>query len=163
MTKKTADNTIVIEYDPYCYIYEVKNSVTEKRYIGQTKNIQGRKREHLSNLKYKQHYNKELQKDFNKYGERNFQFSVIEKVLEENANEREKYWIKSLKERDLSYNVYNGGASDNKHLSLEAWKNCVLSHIGKKHKMSTIEKMKKSQRARFDKIAKLKEKGLINV
>jgi len=29
------------EYDPYSYIYEIKNIITEKRYIGQTKNLKG--------------------------------------------------------------------------------------------------------------------------
>lgn len=156
MTNKK--NKLEVLYDPYSYVYEIKNIVTEKRYIGQTNDIKTRQSGHLADLKYKRHYNTELQDDFNKYGERNFQFNVIEKVLEEKANDREKYWIKSLKDRGLCYNIKNGGAAEYKRLPLEAWKKCVLCHIGKKHKMSTIEKMKKSQRER-----RLKEKGLINV
>lgn len=156
--KKGKKEVLTIEYDPYSYIYELKNVVTEKRYIGQTKNLKLRQWTHFYKLKENKHGNGELQRDFNKYGERNFVFSLIEKVLEPEANKREKYWIRSLRERDLSYNLQDGGSPEDKLVSNETWKKLVLAHIGKKHKMSTIEKMKKSQRER-----RLKEKGLINV
>jgi len=37
---------------------------------------------------------------------------------------------------------------------LERYKKSVLSHLFKRHKESTKEKMRKSQRARFDKVKK---------
>jgi len=58
-------------------IYMITNVVNNKRYIGQSKNISNRKIHHFSRLRGNAHYNKYLQKAFNKYGENNFIFSVL--------------------------------------------------------------------------------------
>ena len=65
-----------------------------RRYIGQSSNIDRRWREHRSTLKYGRHENSYLQRMWNKYGEDNFSFSVLELVDDpEYRNKREEYWI----------------------------------------------------------------------
>lgn len=114
-------------------IYSLTNKTTGKRYIGQTVYLNGRKGDHLLNLRRNQHNNDYLQKAFNKYGEEDFIFEVLEVVpkLENGANdkdkltEREQYWMDYYKayDRDYGYNI-NPSASINpmqgKNHTLEA-------------------------------------------
>ena len=103
-------------------IYSLTNKTTGKRYIGQTVYLNGRKGDHLLNLRRNQHNNDYLQKAFNKYGEEDFIFEVLEVVpkLENGANdkdkltEREQYWMDYYKayDRDYGYNI-NPSASIN--------------------------------------------------
>ena len=103
-------------------IYSFTNKTTGKRYIGQTVYLNGRKGDHLLNLRRNQHDNDYLQKAFNKYGEEDFIFEVLEVVpkLEDGINdkvkltEREQYWMDFYKsyEEDFGYNI-NPSASIN--------------------------------------------------
>lgn len=103
-------------------IYSFTNKTTGKRYIGQTVYLNGRKGDHLLNLRRNQHDNNYLQKAFNKYGEEDFIFEVLEVVpkLEDSTNdkvkltEREQYWMDFYKsyDRDYGYNI-NPSASIN--------------------------------------------------
>ena len=58
-------------------IYTITNKVTGKLYIGESLDIYRRWHdEHIHQLRKNRHYNKELQNDFNKYGEENFSFDI---------------------------------------------------------------------------------------
>jgi len=61
-------------------IYTVTNKTTGRLYIGESLDIYRRWHdEHIPQLRKDRHYNKELQKDFNKYGEENFSFDILER------------------------------------------------------------------------------------
>jgi len=61
-------------------IYTITNKVTGKLYIGESLDIYRRWHdEHIPQLRKNSHYNKELQNDFNKYGEENFCFEILER------------------------------------------------------------------------------------
>lgn len=61
-------------------VYTITNKVTGKLYIGESLDIYRRWHdEHIPQLRKNRHYNKELQNDFNKYGEENFSFEVLER------------------------------------------------------------------------------------
>lgn len=61
-------------------IYTITNKVTGKLYIGESLDIYRRwNDEHIPQLRKNHHYNRELQNDFNKYGEENFSFEVLER------------------------------------------------------------------------------------
>lgn len=59
-------------------IYQIRCLVTNHCYIGQSKNPKIRKNAHFSLLRHGKHYNQYLQNAWNKYGESNFVFEVVE-------------------------------------------------------------------------------------
>ncbi len=66
-------------------IYTITNTVTGKLYIGESLDIYRRWHdEHIPQLKKNCHCNKELQNDFNKYGETSFSFEILERYSEDN-------------------------------------------------------------------------------
>jgi group I intron endonuclease len=75
------------------YIYCATNIKTRTVYIGQTKDFRRRVYHHLYTLKGGTHRNKFLQADYNEHDECDFSFTVLEEVSEDQADERETYWI----------------------------------------------------------------------
>lgn len=61
-------------------IYMIKNKKTGQMYIGQSKHIKRRWVDHKYELVRGIHANTFLQNSWNKYGEDNFSFSIIEEV-----------------------------------------------------------------------------------
>lgn len=61
-------------------IYTITNKETGKLYIGESLDIYRRwHKEHIPKLRKNLHYNNGLQSDFNKYGEENFEFEILER------------------------------------------------------------------------------------
>ena len=60
-----------------CGIYKITNNINNKFYIGSSKNITKRFKEHKWRLKNNKHPNNKLQNSWNKYGEENFKFEVF--------------------------------------------------------------------------------------
>lgn len=89
-------------------IYKIENILNKKVYIGSSVNLKSRKRKHFEKLRAKTHENSYLQYAFNKYGEENFKFEVIEYVSNrENILNREQYWMDKLNvcNRNIGYNI----------------------------------------------------------
>lgn len=96
-------------------IYQIRNLIDAKVYIGSTTaNFTQRYKQWRDNLK-NQHSNKHLQSAWNKYGENNFIFEILEvidddfKSSEEKikyVRQREQYWIdlKQSYKQDIGYN-----------------------------------------------------------
>ena len=61
-----------------CGIYVIRNIVNDNIYIGSSVNIKKRFCQHRNSLRKNKHHNKYLQRSWNKYGEENFEFVVIE-------------------------------------------------------------------------------------
>jgi group I intron endonuclease len=61
-------------------IYKITNKVNGKFYIGSSKNIKERWKQHRSDLKSGSHSNPHLQNSYNKYGKKNFKFEIIETI-----------------------------------------------------------------------------------
>lgn len=85
-----------------CGIYRIENLVNHKSYIGQSVDIHDRWVLHKWELNNDKHNNQHLLRSWHKYGEGNFEFSIIEKCDENQLNEREIYWI-------AYYNAYHNG------------------------------------------------------
>lgn len=101
-----------------CGIYCIENLSNNKKYIGQSVDIEARWRCHKSELRRNIHVNDYLQKAWNKYGENNFQFYILEDCAINVIDDRERYYIMlyDTTNRSCGYNLENGG-SINKILS----------------------------------------------
>lgn len=87
-----------------CGIYIIYNKINKKCYVGQTKNLYKRCKEHINSLNNNYHYNKYLQRSYNKYGSNNFDVYGIEIVNNESRlNECELKYIKLLQSRIYKY------------------------------------------------------------
>lgn len=87
-------------------VYQIKNTITKKIYVGSTTNLKKRIINHYNLLNNKKHNNKKLQNSWNKYGEMNF----IVIVIEENINKvdllnREQFYINFFNSYKNGYNI----------------------------------------------------------
>ena len=101
-------------------IYKIVNTVNGKKYVGSAVDIMKRWNEHRRNLRQNKHHSKKLQNAWNKYGEKVFEFSVIEEC--ERARNvllvREQYWMDTLNVHGpTGYNIcpVAGNAMGRKH------------------------------------------------
>lgn len=90
-------------------VYYIRNNINNKYYIGQSKNINLRKSKHFSELRHDKHRNRHLQNAFNKYGEKNFSFSLIKACKPKYLNRFEKLYIKIYNSYNNGYNLTIGG------------------------------------------------------
>lgn len=90
-------------------IYLFKNIINGKVYIGSSKNIYRRKNEHLKKLSKNCHHCKGLQNAWNKYGENNFSFEILETLQEYDKTIlliREEFFINKVLNENRK-NLYN--------------------------------------------------------
>jgi group I intron endonuclease len=64
-------------------IYAIVNLTNGDRYVGSASHLQQRKSAHLTGLRNNKHGNAHLQSAWNKYGEENFEFVILEHVAKE--------------------------------------------------------------------------------
>lgn len=95
------------------YIYCYTNKINNHKYIGQTNNVERRKREHRSNANNPNspEYNYLFHQKLREYGEENFIFSILEETTEDKIDEAEQYWIKEMHSyvQENGYNLTYGG------------------------------------------------------
>ena len=116
-------------------IYKIVNKVNQKFYLGSTQNFHIRKLSHFASLRRKRHHSIHLQRAFDKYGEENFEFTIVEEC--ENTLEREQELLDSL-DLSLCYNI-SGTASGG---------NMLLNHPDKeKLKREAGERLRKAKRS----------------
>lgn len=83
-------------------IYKIINCIDGKVYIGQSINIENRFIVHISNINNNK--NSILYNTIRKYGIENFEFIIIEEIVDVNKlDERETYWIGHYKSNDRNY------------------------------------------------------------
>ena len=78
-------------------IYCIENKINNKIYIGSSKNIYQRLLKHFALLRHNKHQNAHLQSAWNKYGEINFEWLVLEFCDLTKLIEREQYCLDLLK------------------------------------------------------------------
>lgn len=95
-------------------IYQIKNLVNGKIFIGCSKNLNGKLNSHKFQLENNCHVIKELQKDFNQSGKENFSFDVIDYLepkegiaydYTEDLAALEELWLEKI--RPFEENGYN--------------------------------------------------------
>lgn len=143
-------------------IYKITNTVTNKFYIGSTKDIDKRWYDHKRELSLNIHINPKLQHSWNHHGQDKFLFEMIEEVGEDKLIEREQHYLDTLKpyERNVGYNISSsafGGDNITHHPNRDAFiekmklvnggKNNGM--FGKEHTNEAIEKQKDKAKGRY--------------
>lgn len=86
-------------------VYQIKNMMNGRIYVGSAINIPIRWRVHICGLNQGRHRNIHLQRAWNKYGASVFAFGVLESVEPENLIEQEQYWMDLLDVVKDGYNI----------------------------------------------------------
>ena len=79
-----------------CGIYAATCIPTGKQYIGRSIDIERRWNDHLELLRANKHHSPHFQHEWNKYGEKAFQWAVLEQCSPDRLTEREQHWIDTL-------------------------------------------------------------------
>lgn len=109
-------------------VYLIKNLANCSVYIGSSVDIYGRWRQHIWDLYNDRHHNLHLQNAWNKYGQDNFDFLIIENVVGDRDYifEREQYWIDCYVANGIC--VYNHNKINSKtpthYTTIEDLQNC---------------------------------------
>ena len=141
-------------------IYTIQNEINHKVYVGSScRQLNPRKAEHVYKLRKGTHANKHLQNSWNKYGEKNFSFSVVETCGDNCVLEKEANWIQLLKctNKQKGYNIDDAPqdtkkSKEHRRKIREAiqkkYDNGWITRKGMKTPASTIEKISNSLRGR---------------
>jgi len=117
-------------------IYKITNEINGKVYIGQSVDINKRKREHLNNYKREENKHYALYKAINKYGVNNFKFEVVCECSIEELNDLEVKYINLYNSyKNNGYNMTLGGGGVR---GLKPW-------LGRKHTQETKNKIRESR------------------
>lgn len=141
-------------------VYQIVNESNGMIYIGSSKNMHTRIIQHKSDLRNGRHKNPKLQNAFDKYGESNFRFAIIEYVdNENNLFMREQHHIDKTNscDRNIGYNLNTfasggGGAKGSKN----GWygmgylhNNFLNPFYGKTHTNETRQKLSDYAKSRI--------------
>lgn len=146
-------------------IYQIKNAINGKSYVGSTANLKKRWTNHLSALRYGRHPNSRLQSAFDKYGEDAFGWSILEDVADSSQLiSREQHHLDTLKPE---YNIASIAGSTmlgrhhteetrakisagnrGKHVSNEARRRMSDAQKGKRLSLQTRTKMSIARRGK---------------
>lgn len=130
-----------------CGIYCIENLVNNKKYIGQSTNIEERWYRHRLALNGGTHYNQHLQGAWDIYGENSFNFYVLQECSVDQLDSLEVYYI-DLFDSDNNENGYNleSGGGANKVVSQETRQKQRDAKLGRtlpdEHKMKISNSLK---------------------
>lgn len=94
-------------------IYKITCLATQEVYIGQSTAISRRWATHRRELKQGVHYNKHMQRTYDKYGEDSFVYEVLEQCPKNKLDEREIFYINLFNSYKKGFNQNTGGSSQN--------------------------------------------------
>lgn len=142
-------------------IYRITNVLNGMTYVGQTRmNFGDRWDSHRAMLRSGKHGNPFLQREWDTYGEDNFEFAVIHYEEDmDNLDPLEQEYIASYRDLGLCLNILDGGKTypnQGKHLSEDTKRKIGeknRAHMtGRKASETTKQRMSESQKARFEKM-----------
>ena len=149
-------------------IYQIINKNNGKSYIGQSINIENRRRNHFHLLRKNKNHNARLQNSFNKHGSSSFEFKLLIICEKEYLTFFEQFFVDTLKpefnfERECVDSLKGYVPTDEhrknlskSHMGQIAW-NKGLEGLGKGKKLSEQTKAKMSQKT-TERFLKMKKK-----
>ena len=90
-------------------IYRIINTITGDFYIGSSKDVRRRWREHKGKSRWNEHPNNPMYLDMQKYGVDKFEFEILAEVEADKLKEKEQKFIETLKP---DYNNRNANGWD---------------------------------------------------
>ena len=102
-------------------IYKITNIINKKYYIGSSINIEKRWKGHIRQLNNNTHYNKHLQRAWNKYKQKSFKFEILETIdieLKNTLRKVEQKYIDSISDWSMSYNICKNTESPSLNLKI---------------------------------------------
>jgi group I intron endonuclease len=124
-------------------VYQIKCIANSKIYIGSSQNIEKRINHHFTTLSRNKHKNPHLQSAYNKYGEDNFEWSVVEYCSVDQLLIIEQKWMDTTLcyERNIGFNNTKKSDRPEGYKHTEENKK-IMSKIkkGKKQSKETIKK-----------------------
>lgn len=129
-----------------CGIYMIQNKVNNKIYIGQAVDIEDRWRDHRRDLTNRRKENRHFINAWKRYGEENFEFTILLECEESDLNMYEEYYIFELMTYDhrVGYNKTYGGGSGRP--TEEAKRKMSESSKGKYHSEETKRKLSEANK-----------------
>ena len=96
------------------YIYEIRNKINNKYYIGITVNIKSRINRHFRELKNNKHHNFYMQKDYLEHKDiKIFKVSILKSIKNKNlAYKYEEYFIQSDYDNNYNISKYSRGGDN---------------------------------------------------
>lgn len=94
-------------------IYQIRNKITNKVYVGSAKDFSKRWARHFLDLEKGKHCSIKLQRSYNKHGNV-FECSILEEIPYEKELiiERENFWISKLSSKENGYNIADASFGD---------------------------------------------------
>ena len=135
-----------MSYKKITGIYMIRCKINNKIYIGRSKNIKDRWKQHKKELRNNKHCNKNIQKDWNKYGQDNFEFNIIVECEEDKLNELERKYINEYKSCGFGYNMTFGKDENGAEIHTEETKKKMSeSHMGHEVREETRKKISETK------------------
>jgi group I intron endonuclease len=126
-------------------IYKIVNIVNDNFYVGSAVSFKKRKVRHFSDLRKGKHYNKHLQRAWDKYGEQSFEFVVVEVVADRAVLlDIENKWLKPNVGKPHCYNTGTDASAPSLGMSGE-----LSPSWGRKHTSEAKELIRASSAGRL--------------
>lgn len=121
-----------------CGIYKITNIKNGMFYLGGSKDINKRWNQHKRDLSKNRHHSIHFQRAWNKHGENNFLFEIIETTTEKELIKKEQYYLNTLKpwKNRIGYNLSKNSSGGD-----------ILSYH--RNKKNIIKKIKSSMKERI--------------
>ena len=131
-------------------IYRIKNLKNKKCYYGSSKNIEKRWRTHSNNLKNGKHHNIHLQRSWDKYGEDNFVFELVEECNETILLELEQKYLDLNPEFNIGIKS-SGGDNLTKNPNKEDIVRKMTQSVRKRYELMSEDERKEKHSQPMDK------------